>query len=27
LDGLLDLEGEKGVTFAEFEKSISTAEV
>ena len=27
LDGLLDLEGEKGVTFAEFEKSISPAEV
>jgi len=27
LAGLLDLEGEKGLTFAEFEKSISTAEV
>ncbi|MDD2338077.1 MAG: glycosyltransferase, partial [Geobacteraceae bacterium] len=27
MPGLLDLEGEKGLTFAEFEKSISTAEV
>jgi GT2 family glycosyltransferase len=27
MDGLLDLEGEKGITFAEFEKSISPAEV
>ncbi|RQW89058.1 MAG: glycosyltransferase [Geobacter sp.] len=27
LDGFLDLEGEKGVTFAEFEKSIATTEV